>query len=323
MDDIKLAQIKKDFENDLDVYEKLAHKAEVLLKDILKSENFKTAYVLSRVKNVDSFSEKIYRKNYDKPFEQMSDIVGIRVVCLYTEDIKKISQLIGSIFTVIHEEDKAVTLGTDKMGYRDLHIDARLKTGDNTFDQYRFEIQLRTVMSDASSNISHDLSYKKMPPLPEQLERELNLVSATMELTQYHCNALRERRKEFIETVKSEAVDEANQVNFLNQPLLDDTLRVYTKKLFPALPIKEHIHELILRDLNPDKYKLLRDIDKAIEYSRRFVEYYKTKSDSFKSGSDYITKSLGYYDEEFMNRHPFAQKTRDAIIEFKRTDKGI
>ena len=316
-DDTKLAQIKKDFESNFAVYEKLAHKAETLLKDKLKSDNFKTAYVLSRVKDIDSFSEKIYRENLDKPFEQMSDIVGIRIVCLYTEDIKKISQLIGDIFTVLHEEDKAVALGSDKMGYRDLHIDAQLKTGDNTFDQYRFEIQLRTVMSDAFSIISHDLSYKKAPPLPEQLERELKLVSATMELTQYHCDALRERRKEFIEKVKAEAADEANQEGFLKQPIMDDTLRVYTKKYFPILPIKEHIHALILRDLDSNKYKSLKDIDDAIKYSKEFVDYYRTQSDSFKSGSDYITKSLGYYDDEFLTRHPFAQKTRDAIKEFK------
>lgn len=317
LDDTKLAQIKKDFASNFDVYEKLTHKAETLLKETLKSANFKTAYVLSRVKDVDSFSEKIYRKNYDKPFEQMSDIVGIRIVCLYTEDIKKISQLIGGVLTVLHEDDKAVALGPDKMGYRDLHIDARLKTGDNAFDQYRFEIQLRTVMFDAFSIISKDLSYKQVPPLPEQLERELKLVSATMELTQYHCDALRDRRKEFIEKVKSEAADEANQDSFLKQPIMDDTLRVYIKKHFPTLPIKENIHALILRGLNPNKYKSLKDIDDAINYSKEFVDYYRTQSNSFKSGSDYITKSLGYYDDEFLTRHPFAQKTRDAIKEFK------
>lgn len=316
LDDAQLAQIKKDFETKLDVYRKLAYETESLLKDKLKSANFKTAYVLSRVKDVDSFMDKIVDKSYDKPFEQTSDIVGIRIVCLYTEDIKRISQLIADNFIVLKTEDKAKNLGSDKMGYQDFHIDVQLKK-DTKFLQYRGEIQLRTVMTDASSIISHDLSYKKEPPLPEHLERELKLVSATMELAQYHCNALRARRKELIAQVEKEAADKKNPEIFLNQLIMDDTLRVYTKNLFPELPIKEHIHALILRDLNPNKYKRLKDIDDAIKYSKKFVDYYKTQSSSFKSGSDYITKSLGYYDEEFMIRHPFAQKTREAIKEFK------
>lgn len=316
-EDVKLAEIKNEFIRQREIYKQLAHDVEEVLKDKLKFENLKTAYVLSRVKDVDSFLEKIHRKKYDKPSDQMNDIVGVRVVCLYTEDMGKIAKLIGSSFNILNTGDKAKELGSDKMGYQDLSFIAQLKESDKKLNQYKFEIQVRTIMSDAISIISHDLHYKKEPPLPEKLTRELNLAFATMELTQYHCNALRERRKEYIKEIESVAADDTNQTGFLNQPIMDDTLRVYTKKLFPALPIKEHIHALILRDLNSNKYKILGDIDKAIKYSKEFVEYYKTKSDSFKSGSDYITKSLGYYDEEFMNRHPFAQKTRDAIKEFK------
>jgi len=323
MNDRELAQIKKDFEAKRPIYEKDAHEVETLIKNKLKGENFKTAYVLSRVKDADSFLEKIHRKGYGKPFEQMTDIMGIRVVCLYTEDIKPISKLIGTIFTVLREEDKSLALGSDKMGYRDLHMDVQRKTGGSPSDSCKFEIQLRTVMSDAHSIIDHDLSYKKTPALPEELRRELNLVNALMELAQIHCDALRDRRVEFKREVECEARDEAKLVSFLNQPIIDETLRVYTKKLFPSLPIKEQIHSLILRDLNSDKYKSLKDIDTAMKYSKEFVDYYRAQSDSFKSGSDYISKSLGYYDDVFLTRHPFAQKTREAIKEFKGSHKSM
>ena len=317
LDDSKLAEIKNEFIRQCEIYKQLAHTVQEILKEKLRLESLKTAYVLSRVKDIDSFLEKIHRKEYTNPFGQMNDIVGVRVVCLYTEDIEKIAKLIRSRFNILNEDSKDKDLGADKMGYHDLSFVAQLKESEKNLNQYRFEIQVRTIMSDAISIISHDLHYKKDPPLPEKLERELNLAFATMELTQYHCNALRERRKEYVKEIESAAADDANQTVFLNQPITDDALRVYTKKLFPDLPIKEHIHALILRDLNSNKYKILGDIDKAIKYSKEFVEYYKTKSDSFKAGSDYITKSLGYHDEDFMNRHPFAPETRDAIKEFK------
>jgi ppGpp synthetase/RelA/SpoT-type nucleotidyltranferase len=317
-DDTKLDGLRKEFARQSIVYSQLAHEVQETLKERLKLANLKTAYVLSRVKDTDSFLEKIHRKGYTSPFGQMDDIIGVRIVCLYTEDIGEIAELIRGCFNILKEDPKDKNLGTDKMGYYDMSFIAQLKKSEKELDHYRFEIQVRTIMSDAISIISHDLHYKKEPPLPEKLERELNLAFATMELTQYHCNALRERRKEYVKIIENEAKDVAKQVSFLSQPIADDALRVYTKKLFPDLPIKEHIHALILRDLNPKKYRTLEDIDKAMKYSQEFVKYYKTQSDSFKSGSDYITKSLGYYDEEFMNRHPFAQKTRDAIKKFKK-----
>ena len=318
MNDDELDEITKDFESKRAIYEVMAHQAETLIKGKLKTEKFKTAYVVSRVKDACSFKEKIQRKGYDKPFEQMSDIVGIRIVCLYTEDIKLISRLIGEMFTVLKEEDKAKSLGSDKIGYRDLHMDVQSKKVEEQLGQCKFEIQLRTIMSDAHSIIEHDLNYKKTPEFPEALKRELNLINATMELAQIHSDALRERRRQFNLEVEKQARNDGDLMGFLNQPIMDDTLRIYTEKLFPNLPIKEHINALILRDINPEKYKKLKDIDKAIQFSKDFVEYYKTKSDSFKSGSDYISKSLGFYDDEFLRSHPFAQKTRDAVFEFKR-----
>ena len=111
---------------------------------------------------------------------------------------------------------------------------------------------------------------------------------------------------------------EQDPIEFLQQPISDNTLRSFTKKHYPDLPINEHIHGLMLRDLNYSKYTKLGDIKKAIEYSKDFLEYYSTKSpDLFKAGTDYITKSLGYYDEEFLNRHPFAKETKDAVNQFK------
>jgi len=264
-----------------------------------------------------NFIEKINRKKYDKPFDQMDDIVGIRVVCLYTDDIDRIGKLIEGEFGIIKKDKKIENLDTDKMGYQDLSYVAKLKDKQ---ELNKFEIQVRSIMCDAAAIISHDLGYKKEPKLPEELERELNLVFSTLELTQYHCDSLKERRKEYVKGLEQKA-GKADSAEFLNQSINDDSLRVYTNKCFPGLPIKEHIHALILRDLDSSKYKTLKDIDDAVQYSKIFVDFYKTQSDSFKSGSDYITKSLGYYDEQFLNRHPFAQKTRDAVKKFK-DEKG-
>ncbi|MDP2643568.1 MAG: hypothetical protein Q8P24_01370, partial [Desulfobacterales bacterium] len=278
------------------IYKELACEVEAILKGLLKSEKLKAVNVISRVKDVDGFLEKIHRKKYDRPFEQMTDIVGTRVVCLYTEDQNKIGKMIDSVFKVLDIDDKVLELGIDRMGYHDISYVAILKDEQSNLNKYKFEIQVRTIMADAVSIIAHDLSYKKEPPLPKELEREVNLIFSTMELVQYHCDALRNRREKYVVDITNMADDEKNQMLFFNEPITDDSLRVYTKKLHPDLPIKENIHSLILRDLNPSRYRVLGDIDKAVKAAKEFIEHYKRKSESFKAGSDYISKSLGYCD---------------------------
>jgi hypothetical protein len=105
---------------------------------------------------------------------------------------------------------------------------------------------------------------------------------------------------------------------FLNQTVNDVTLRAYTEWKYPGLPILDNVHKLILADLDSDKYKRLLDIENAIDKAKPAVETYaKQKPDIFKSGSDYITKSLGFVDDAFLAKHPFSQETRDAIANFR------
>ena len=52
-----------------------------------------------RVKKADSIARKLIKKGYPATFEnaknKLNDIIGIRVVCLYSDDVYKISDQIG------------------------------------------------------------------------------------------------------------------------------------------------------------------------------------------------------------------------------------
>ena len=53
-------------------------------------------------KEENSFLEKIERKQYKKPFEEMEDLSAMRVICYYDNDIEKIENLIKDINRIEH-----------------------------------------------------------------------------------------------------------------------------------------------------------------------------------------------------------------------------
>ncbi len=71
----------------------------------------------SRIKDLDSFLDKLKRKESAKPFADIHDIVGLRVVCLFLSDIPRVGQVVRDSFKVLVEDDKiegaeVSTLGT-------------------------------------------------------------------------------------------------------------------------------------------------------------------------------------------------------------------
>lgn len=302
----------------LPVYARLAKAVEEALKLKLNVVDIKAASVISRVKDLDSFLEKIERKSYDEPFKQNSDFAGARIICLYTADVYRVQEIIEKEFLVVAKENKTEQLGVDKMGYQGFSFIIEL-TKDYSGAHYEglhnipCEIQVRTATQDVWAMVSHDLLYKREDLIPAQLERAINNISSLLEVAQGVFDDAQKKRNQYVEEVHKKVKDTQE---FLNQPINDETLRVYTEQKFkePSLKVKENIHSLILRDINIAKYPTLKSLDIAIERARPAVAvYYKEAPELFKAGSDFITKSLGFVDDDFLAKHPFCQKTRDAI----------
>ncbi len=62
-----LSIVEKEYNERKDLYKKLASVVEDSLKNKLKLENIKTAFVISRVKDCDSLLDKIIRKQCSDP----------------------------------------------------------------------------------------------------------------------------------------------------------------------------------------------------------------------------------------------------------------
>jgi hypothetical protein len=102
--------------------------------------------------------------------------------------------------------------------------------------------------------------------------------------------------------------------DLLSWPINERTLEIYTKWKYPSLPVNKELQQLLLRDLDKEYYKLIGDLDRVVNAASEAVERYeKDKPELFETGTDYLTKSLGFGDNHFRGRHPFGRETQEGF----------
>jgi putative GTP pyrophosphokinase len=67
--------------------------------------------------------------------------------------------------------------------------------------------------------------------------------------------------------------------------------------------VKENLQELLIKDLDHSRFGRLKDIDDVVVRATDAIEAYRKEApDLFTFGTDYITKSIGFVDEQFGKR---------------------
>ena len=312
-------------------YEQLCIEVSYILKKRLTEEAIEISNITMRAKKLDSFIQKIQRKEYDDPFTDITDFAGVRVVCLYRDDIKKIAEIIGREFKIIEKVDKYGEMGTDRFGYGAVHYIVKLgrKSSGARYDDLKdriCEIQVRTVLQDAWAIIEHHLMYKQESDVPKVLQRKLNSLAGLFETADDQFFRIKQDRITYIENVRSE-LDSPSE--FLLNDLNFDTFEEYLKWKYPDLPIafkKNHI-ETIFFDLNKNKYKLLNDLNENVEKSSYCLQ--KTigilnRGDNPEKGhlcaSAQLIISLGITDDEILEHENMPERWKNAIKECKNED---
>ena len=165
------------------------------------------AKVEGRVKDESECIQKFTRKyrpaleESNQPYEiapYISDLIGVRVVCLYEDELEKVAQLVRTHFEVMEVTDKVAAVeGTEaSFGYKGLHLDLRLNATQRALPEHAacaghsFELQVRTIIQDSWSVLDHKIKYKKS--IPGQLKRRINVLSALFELADREFRQIRD-----------------------------------------------------------------------------------------------------------------------------------
>ena len=192
-----IEQILEEYNIRKDNAKLLIDEVKYIIYHAIEREYIKIHSLIPRIKPFDSFLNKIKRKKLKDPFNEVHDLIGFRVICLFLEDIKIIGGLLIKELDVFDTENKIDEKGHDVFGYFASHYKARLKkngTITGIVKDYSFEIQVRTIAQDAWASISHYLDYKQESCLPDNLRRDFHALSGLFYIADTHFSLLRQEQ---------------------------------------------------------------------------------------------------------------------------------
>lgn len=191
---------EKEYGNHCEKYSNLGENLQNSLRILLKEANITFLDVNYRIKDYDSFLDKIVRKEYENPLEDNEDFCGMRIICYFPSDIEKIREVINKEFIVHHSEDKS-DKEIDRFGYRSYHFVVSVKNEWLSAPNFRnlkdvkAEIQVRTILMHAWADIEHKLQYKKKEHIPKVIQRKFYQLSALFELADEQFEILRDKKE--------------------------------------------------------------------------------------------------------------------------------
>ena len=195
--------------------EQLAKNAYDLLRRALREQGIYVTAFEYRVKTEQSRAGKLERKGAKyKSISDITDLVGLRVITFYTDEVDKVAVIAKRVFDIDWQEsvDKRKLHQLDSFGYNSLHYICRLK--DKAFENIRFELQMRTALQHVWSTIEHDTGYKGEVKIPREYKRQFSRLAGMLELVDDEFSRLRivltDYRRQVQTLVKSGQLDEVS-----------------------------------------------------------------------------------------------------------------
>ena len=263
------------------VYERLSHLADEALRQALDAQHVKVTAMEHRIKTESSLAGKLELKGGKyQTLDDVTDIVGLRVVTFYSADVDKVAAIVNEAFIVDRQNsvDKRKQHRLDSFGYNSLHYICRLpKTIVDDpemplLNELRFEIQMRTALQHVWSTLDHDTGYKGDVKIPHEYMRQFNRMAGMLELMDEEFSRLRnvlvDNRRQMLALEASGQLDsvdlnsetfrrylEAHPFDRLNQRIA----AINQAELYPA-PVMPYLR--VLQDLGMET---LGEVNRLVE----------------------------------------------------------
>ena len=191
----------------------------------------------SRIKSFKSYYAKVVKQRADSIYRTdklvcLTDMIGIRVVCAFLEDIPNVVKRISEKYSVREVERKGETMSFKEFGYESVHIlinipkecldlsvlNPALVKDLPIPEELCCEVQVRTILQDAWAEVEHELIYKtEFTPFDAPLRRKLACVNASLSLADTIFQEIRDYQKNF-----QRAVDERRETFYKKADVITD-----------------------------------------------------------------------------------------------------
>ena len=163
----------------------------------------------TRIKSFNSYYKKILRQKAKESGESkelvtLTDMIGIRVICPFVEDLAEVEKQVSEVYDVKEIEKKGAEQSFREFGYESVHIligipeDCRPVVNKDVSlpSNLVCEIQVRTILQDAWAEVEHELIYKsEFNPFDKPLRRKLASINASLTLADIIFQEIRDYQK--------------------------------------------------------------------------------------------------------------------------------
>lgn len=291
----------------------------------------------SRIKSFDSYYSKLLRLKPKEAVEEnglvcLTDMMGIRIICAFLEDISTVEKQIKKTYEVKEIEHKGNPQNIREFGYESTHILIKIPKECLNVDEIEdenirnlpipeklvCEIQVRTILQDAWAEVEHELIYKQeFNPFDGPLRRKLASVNASLNLADIIFQEIRdyqdklqkevaERRTSFYEQadivtddenkVLKNKVEETKDINrispYVHGTIDDMILAAIHAHNVGNIPEAIKIYTMILESDSAKENAVLSVIHKHRGMAYFAQNDYEKSLDDFKKSSEYDPKSF-------------------------------
>ncbi|MDA3902422.1 MAG: (p)ppGpp synthetase [Desulfuromusa sp.] len=291
---------RKFYDNNVSHFEEAKNNYISAINSLIQQANVgEVTKIEGRVKEKEECIKKFQRKYQSKletdeqPYkikDYLSDLIGIRIVCLYDDQISVVSEVLKRHFTIIDVTDKiaAVESTEDLFGYKGLHMDLAPIGGAASLPKhqnYPFEVQIRSLIQDAWSVLDHKIKYKKS--IPNDLKRRINVLSALFELADREFKEIRNATMELLQQATVDPISDsatATETDAASGESLT-TASGKTINAFNFLRVASHF----FKDFEFEDYKVDNFVQDILKLDSNFhrSDLHKSLIENFKTVRDY------------------------------------
>ncbi len=143
-------------------------------------------HISGRIKTSESLKTKLKKKGYnvspEEAVELINDIVGVRAVCLFEDDLYRILDALLFSQEIRIVKIKDYIQNPKNSGYRSLHVIVKIPIMFSKKQQWvTVEIQLRTTAMDYWAELDYQFRYKKAEKKADVIGEELKNYSFLIE----------------------------------------------------------------------------------------------------------------------------------------------
>lgn len=230
--DMHCQMILDEFLEKQQMFNKMQTVVRTQLEQYVNENNLYVNAIEVRVKSEKSLSGKLELKGLKyKSLNDITDIVGARVITFYTDEVDKFSAIVEKHFNIdwSRSVDKRKALDLDQFGYMSLHYICTIPKSlyqDPEFpelNEWPFELQMRTALQHVWATMYHDTGYKSGIEIPKEHLRNMNRIAGMLELADEQFSRIRKEITDYRRQVSALVADG----NFDEVPLDGDTFRSY------------------------------------------------------------------------------------------------